>query len=85
MGSEVRKRVLGCATGTFIEVCVQHQKLRWLGRNAVFHAQFRKGMKEITKSLGVVGATRLPGWGPHVTANRCQWRSCFPFLSRLSE
>ncbi|KAG5453090.1 hypothetical protein CSKR_106262 [Clonorchis sinensis] len=27
----VRKRVLGCATGTSIEECVQHQKLRWLG------------------------------------------------------
>ncbi|KER27941.1 hypothetical protein T265_05141 [Opisthorchis viverrini] len=46
-------------------------------------------MKEITKRLGAVGATRLPGWGPRdphcvwletlqdMAANRCQWRSCF--------
>ncbi|KER23378.1 hypothetical protein T265_14650, partial [Opisthorchis viverrini] len=27
----VRKRVFGCVTGTSIEECVQHQKLRWLG------------------------------------------------------
>ncbi|KER25258.1 hypothetical protein T265_07244 [Opisthorchis viverrini] len=27
----VKKRVFGCVTGTSIEECVQHQKLRWLG------------------------------------------------------
>ncbi|KER22397.1 hypothetical protein T265_09511 [Opisthorchis viverrini] len=27
----VRKHVFGCVTGTSIEKCVQHQKLRWLG------------------------------------------------------
>jgi hypothetical protein len=57
---------------------------------------WQKGMKEITKSLGAVGAIRLPGWGPRdppcawletlqdMAANRCQWRSCCQFLSRLS-
>ncbi|KER32320.1 hypothetical protein T265_01550 [Opisthorchis viverrini] len=51
-------------------------------------------MKEITKHLGVVGSTHLPGRGPcdphctwletlqDMTANRCQWRSCYRFLSR---
>ncbi|KER23741.1 hypothetical protein T265_08432 [Opisthorchis viverrini] len=46
-------------------------------------------MKEITKRLGAVGATRLSGWGardPHcawletlqeMAANRCQWRPCY--------
>ncbi|KER28007.1 hypothetical protein T265_05054 [Opisthorchis viverrini] len=54
-------------------------------------------MKEITKRLGAVGATRLPGWGPRyphcawsetlqdMAANRCQWRSCCQFLSRLPD
>ncbi|KER33980.1 hypothetical protein T265_00185 [Opisthorchis viverrini] len=54
-------------------------------------------MKEITKRLGAVGATRLPGWGPRdphcawletlqdMAANRCQWRPCCQFLSRLPE
>ena len=118
----VRKRVLGCATGTSIEECVQHQKLRWLGHvlrmpnhrlpkrvlfsmpNSEWRKQrggqpltWQKGMKEITKRLGAVGATRLPGWGPRdphcawletlqdMAANRCQWRSCCQFLSRLPE
>ncbi|KER26329.1 hypothetical protein T265_06382 [Opisthorchis viverrini] len=51
-------------------------------------------MKEITKRLGAVGATRLPGWGqrdPHCAwlktlqymgANRCQCSSCCQLLSR---
>ncbi|KER20934.1 hypothetical protein T265_15202 [Opisthorchis viverrini] len=109
----VRKRVFGCATGTSIEECVQHRKLRWLvrvlckpshylPRRVLFPmpgSEWRKqrvgqplawqgDMKEITKRLGAVGATRLPGWGPRnprclkletlqdMTANRCQWRSC---------
>jgi hypothetical protein len=58
---------------------------------------WQKGMKEITKRLGSVGASRLPGWGPRdspyawlktledMAANRCQWRSCCQFLSRLSD
>ncbi|KAG5442307.1 hypothetical protein CSKR_109878 [Clonorchis sinensis] len=58
---------------------------------------WQRGMKEITKRLGAVGATRLPGWGPRdpycawletlqdMAANRCQWRSCCRFLSRLPE
>ncbi|KAG5449306.1 hypothetical protein CSKR_100608 [Clonorchis sinensis] len=58
---------------------------------------WQKGMKEITKRLGAVGATRLPGWGPRdpqcawletlqdMAANRCQWRSCCQFLSRFPE
>ncbi|KER25377.1 hypothetical protein T265_07176 [Opisthorchis viverrini] len=57
----------------------------------------KRSMKGITKSLGAVGATRLSGWGPHDTycawletlqdmaTNRCQWRSCCQFLSRLFE
>ncbi|KER33390.1 hypothetical protein T265_12614 [Opisthorchis viverrini] len=106
----VRKRVFGCATGTSIEECVQHQKLRWLGhvlhipdhrspKRVLFsmpNSEWRKqrdgqllrmrqrSMKEITKRLGAVGATRLPGWGPRdphcawletpqdMTTNRCQ-------------
>ncbi|KER28801.1 hypothetical protein T265_04411 [Opisthorchis viverrini] len=104
----VRKRVFGCVTGTSIEECVQHQKLRWLGhvlrmpKRVLFsmpnsewrkqrgsqHLTWQRSMKEITKRLGAVGPTRLPGWGPRdpqcawletlrdVTANRCQWRSC---------
>ncbi|KER21238.1 hypothetical protein T265_10398 [Opisthorchis viverrini] len=58
---------------------------------------WQRSMKEITKRLGAVGATRLPGWGPRdphcawletlqdMAANRCQWRSCCQFLSRLPE
>ncbi|KAG5446871.1 hypothetical protein CSKR_111864 [Clonorchis sinensis] len=54
-------------------------------------------MKEITRHLGAVGATRLPGWGPHdphftwletlrdKPANRRQWLSCCQFLSGLPE
>ncbi|KER25067.1 hypothetical protein T265_07404 [Opisthorchis viverrini] len=57
----------------------------------------QRSMKEITKRLGTVGSTRLPGWGPRdphcawletlqdMAANRCQWRSCCQFLSRLPE
>ncbi|KER29596.1 hypothetical protein T265_03797 [Opisthorchis viverrini] len=118
----VRKRVFGCVTGTSIEECVQHQKLRWLGHvlrmsnhrlpkrvlfsmpNSEWRKQrgdqpmsWQRSMKEITKRLGTVGATRLPGWGPHdphfswletlqdMAANRYQWRSCCQFLSRLLE
>ncbi|KER26958.1 hypothetical protein T265_05867 [Opisthorchis viverrini] len=118
----VRKRVFGCVTGTSIEECVQHQKLRWLGHvlrmpnhrlpkrvlfsmpNSEWRKQrggqpmtWQRSMKEITKRLGAVGATRLPGWGsrdPHcawletlhyMVANRCQWRSCCQFLSRSPE
>ncbi|KER25288.1 LOW QUALITY PROTEIN: hypothetical protein T265_14237 [Opisthorchis viverrini] len=56
---------------------------------------WRKNMEEITKRLSAVGATSLPGWGPRyphcawletlqdMAANRCQWRSCCQFLSRL--
>ncbi|KER19633.1 hypothetical protein T265_11645 [Opisthorchis viverrini] len=56
-----------------------------------------RSMKEITKRLGAVGATRLPGWRPRdphcawletlqdMAANRCQWRSCCQFLSRSPE
>ncbi|GAA53045.1 hypothetical protein CLF_109407 [Clonorchis sinensis] len=58
---------------------------------------WQKGVKVITKSLGVVGVVRLPGWGPRdpacawletlqeMAANRCQWRSCCQFLFRLSD
>jgi hypothetical protein len=58
---------------------------------------WQKGMKSVTKKLGSVGAARLPGWGPRdpplawletlqdMAANRCQWRSCCRFLSRLSD
>ena len=55
-------------------------------------------MKSVTKSLGSVGASRLPGWGPRdppnawletlqdVAANRSQWRMCCQFyLDRLIE
>ncbi|KER28249.1 hypothetical protein T265_04852 [Opisthorchis viverrini] len=31
----------------------------------------RRSMKEITKRLGAVGATRLPGWGPRDP--HCAW------------
>ncbi|KER20171.1 LOW QUALITY PROTEIN: hypothetical protein T265_15381 [Opisthorchis viverrini] len=58
---------------------------------------WQRSMREITKRLGDVGATRLPGWGPRdphcawletlqdMTSNRCQWRSCCQFLSRLPD
>ncbi|KER25885.1 hypothetical protein T265_06740 [Opisthorchis viverrini] len=57
---------------------------------------WQRSMKEITKGLGAVGATRLPGSGPRdpycawletlydMATNRCQWRSC-QFLSRLPD
>ncbi|KAG5453143.1 hypothetical protein CSKR_106970 [Clonorchis sinensis] len=32
---------------------------------------WKRGMKEITKRLGAVGATRLPGWGPRDL--HCAW------------
>ncbi|KER31264.1 hypothetical protein T265_02455 [Opisthorchis viverrini] len=118
----VRKRVFGCATGTSIEECVQHQKLLWSGhvlrmpnhrlpKRVLFSMPnpewckqrggqpmtWQRSMKEMTKRLGAFGATRLPGWGPRdphcawletlqdVAANRCQWRSCCQFVSRLPE
>ncbi|KAG5448353.1 hypothetical protein CSKR_107060 [Clonorchis sinensis] len=58
---------------------------------------WQKDVKEITKSLGVVGVVRLPGWGPRdaacawletlqeMTAGRYHRSSCFQFLSRLSD
>jgi hypothetical protein len=58
---------------------------------------WQKGMKTVTRSLGSVGAARLPGWGPRdppcvwletlqdMAANRCQWRTCCQHLSRLSD
>ncbi|KER31218.1 hypothetical protein T265_13031, partial [Opisthorchis viverrini] len=61
------------------------------------HLTWQRSMKEITKRLGAVDATHLPGWGPcdprcaclgtlqDMAANRCQWRSCCQFLSRLPE
>ncbi|KER21928.1 hypothetical protein T265_09860 [Opisthorchis viverrini] len=101
-------------TGTSIEECVQHQKLRWLGHvlrmpnhrlpnrvlfsmpNSEWRKQrsgqpltWQRSMKEITKRLGAVGATHLPGWAPRdphfvwleklqdMAVNRCQWRSCY--------
>ncbi|KER22778.1 hypothetical protein T265_09184 [Opisthorchis viverrini] len=88
--------VFGCVTGTSIEECVQHQKLRWLGhvlrmpnhrlpkrvlvsmRNSEWRKQrggqpltWQRSMKEITKRLGAVGATGLPGWGPRDP--HCAW------------
>ncbi|KER24927.1 hypothetical protein T265_07496 [Opisthorchis viverrini] len=85
--------VFGCATGTSIEECVQHQQLRCLGNvlrmpnhrlpkrvlfsmpNSEWCKQrggqpltWQRSMKKITKRLGAVGATHLPGWGsrdPH--------------------
>ncbi|KER21216.1 hypothetical protein T265_10404 [Opisthorchis viverrini] len=35
------------------------------------HMTWQKGVKEITKSLGVVGVVRLPGWGPRDPV--CVW------------
>ncbi|KER31239.1 hypothetical protein T265_02432 [Opisthorchis viverrini] len=69
---------------------------RWRKPRGGQHMTWQKGVKEITKSVGVVGVVRLPGWGPRDpvcawlealqerAANRCQWRSCCQFLSRLS-
>ena len=54
---------------------------------------WQKGMKSLTKGLGSVGVSRLPGWGPRdplnvwlqtledMAANRSQWRMCCQFLS----
>ncbi|KAG5452971.1 hypothetical protein CSKR_111794 [Clonorchis sinensis] len=96
-----------------IHECVQHQKLRWLRhvfripdhrlpKRVLFFMpncgwQRHKDMKEITKRLGAVGATRLPGWGlrdlhcvrlealQDRVVSRCQWRSCCQCPSRLPE
>jgi len=55
---------------------------------------WRRDMKSVTKSLGSVGVSRLPGWGPRdppcawlitlgdMASNRSQWRTCCQFLSR---
>ncbi|KAG5441680.1 hypothetical protein CSKR_103185 [Clonorchis sinensis] len=87
----IRKRVFVCATGTFIEECVQPQKLRWLGHVLCMpNHRLPKGWL----TLDLADATRLPGWGPHcawletlqdMAAKRCQWRSCCQCLSRLPE
>ncbi|KER26429.1 hypothetical protein T265_06344 [Opisthorchis viverrini] len=57
---------------------------------------WKRGMKEITKRLGAVGATRLPGWGPHdphcawletlqdMAANRYCLSECLGLLSNKS-
>ncbi|KAG5446732.1 hypothetical protein CSKR_113716 [Clonorchis sinensis] len=39
------------------------------------HMTWQKGVKEITKSLGVVGSVRLPGWGP-MTPPVLGWKHC---------
>jgi hypothetical protein len=69
----------------------------WRKRRGGQPTTWQKGMKAITKRLGSVGAARLPGWGPRdppcawletlgdMAADRCQWRSCCQFLSRLSD
>ena len=58
---------------------------------------WQKGMKSVTKSLGSVGVSRFPGWGPReppnawletlqdMAANRSQWRMCCQSLSRSSD
>ncbi|KER26040.1 hypothetical protein T265_06619 [Opisthorchis viverrini] len=58
---------------------------------------WQRSMKEITKRLGAVGATRIPGWRPRdphlswletpqdMVVNRCECRSCCQFLSRLPD
>ncbi|KER26303.1 hypothetical protein T265_06420 [Opisthorchis viverrini] len=61
----------------------------WLKRRSGQRMTWQKGVKEITRSLDVVGVVRLPRWGPRdptcacletlhkMAANRCQWLSCF--------
>ena len=56
-----------------------------------------KEIKQITKSLGGVGAARLPGWGPpdppttwletlgDMASNRNQWRTCCQSLAGVHE
>ncbi|KAG5446786.1 hypothetical protein CSKR_105543 [Clonorchis sinensis] len=85
VNSRLPKRVLSSTSNSERRKQRGGQPLTW-----------QKGMKEITKSLGAVGATRLPGWRPHdhhcvwlkmlqdMTANRCQWRSCFQFLPKIA-
>ena len=58
---------------------------------------WQKGMKSMTKGLGLVGVSRLPGWGPRdppnvwlqtlqeMAANRSQWRMCCQVLSSSSD
>lgn len=58
---------------------------------------WQKALKSITKGLGSVGASRLPGWGPRdapcawlqtlqdMAANRCQWRTCCRFVCGMSD
>ena len=58
---------------------------------------WQTGMKSVTKSLGSVGVSRLPGWGPRdppnawlktlqdMAANRSQWRMCCQFLCSSSD
>ncbi|KER29503.1 hypothetical protein T265_03878 [Opisthorchis viverrini] len=74
---------------------LRSRKLESLSFQQHYLYQFYTDMKEITKRLGAVGATRLPGWGPRdphcawletlqdMAANRCQWRSCCQLLFRL--
>ncbi|KER29484.1 hypothetical protein T265_13364, partial [Opisthorchis viverrini] len=57
----------------------------------------QKGMNDVTKILGDIGAGLLPGWNSYdyrcaclgtlmdVESNRCQWLTCCQFTSRLSE
>ena len=79
-----QKRVFGHVEGTSIGDCIQHKKLRWLGKVLRMPSQRlpkkvlfsmpdsewwkpkggQKGVKSMTWSLGSVGASRLPGWGP---------------------
>ncbi|KER26706.1 hypothetical protein T265_06072 [Opisthorchis viverrini] len=61
----IRKGVFGCATGTSIEECAQHQKLRWfrhvlcmpnhrLPKSTVLHAQLRVAEAERWPTLDLV-------------------------------
>ncbi|KER33356.1 hypothetical protein T265_12606, partial [Opisthorchis viverrini] len=55
-----RKRAFGCATGTFIEECVQHQEPRWLGH------ELRMPKHRLPKKVLFSDGDRLiptaPGW-----------------------
>ncbi|KAG5442227.1 hypothetical protein CSKR_200184 [Clonorchis sinensis] len=99
-GGNIRSKMLRC-TRWYSGKLIRPQWINWSHSTTWRKPRggqrmtWQKGVKEITKSLGVVGVVRLPGWVPRVptcswleilqemAANRCQWRSCCPFLSRL--
>ncbi|KER19595.1 hypothetical protein T265_11679 [Opisthorchis viverrini] len=53
------------------ECCISVSSSEWRKQRGGQSLTWQRNMKKITKRLGAVGATRLPGWGPRDP--HCAW------------